>query len=90
MDEWDMIIPGEENLFSSFDEFNLAKQALGTIKEPFRTAFILRYFEDWPIESNDPDQPTISKFFGKTSRTIRYWLQKAETALEKWRGENHE
>lgn len=61
------------------------KKGLRVLNEPVRTAFILCHYEGWQIESNDPYLPTISKYFGKTPRTIRNWLASAENSLREWR-----
>ncbi len=63
------------------------REALAEIPEPIRTAFVLHYFYDWQIESDDPDEPTISGRFGKTPRTINNWLNKAADILRQWRNE---
>lgn len=63
-------------------------EALARIDEPYRTAFVLRYFHNWPTEDDDPSVPTISSYYNKTPRTIRNWLTRAESALAQWRGEN--
>lgn len=68
------------------DELDRAQEGLALIEEPYRTAFILRHFYGWPIQDKDPDMPTISRYFSKTPRTIKNWLDKAEEALEAWRG----
>lgn len=52
-----------------------------------RKAFILRYYEGWPIKSNDPEEVTLSSYFGVTPRTIQNWLDAAEESLAKWRKE---
>ena len=46
------------------------------------------HYGGWPIESSDPTAPSLSRYFGKSPRTIRLWLQQAERVLEDWRGEN--
>ena len=65
----------------------LIEAALSQLEEPIRSAYLLRYLEDWPIEDKDPAVQTISRHFGKTPRTIRNWLSKADEILEAWRGE---
>lgn len=65
-------------------------EALEILDEPLRTAFILRYKYNIKVESIDPNEPTLSDHFGKTPRTIRYWLTKADEILKKKQGENHE
>ena len=72
-------------LESEVNDRILIHAALRHLKEPLRTAYLLRYYEDWPIENQDPSVPTISRYFNKTPRTIRIWLAKAEKELEAWR-----
>jgi len=66
------------------------KEAIDVLKEPLRTAYILRNMYDFQVESGDPDEPTLSKIFDKDPRTIRYWLKHADAILEEWLGEDHE
>ena len=66
----------------------IANDGLHCIEEPMRTAFILSEY-GWQIESLDPTEPTISKHFNVSPRTIRNWLAKAEKDLETWRGGSH-
>lgn len=66
---------------------DLIRDALSRVDEPFRSAFLLRHYFDWPIEDQDPAVRTISRHFGKDPRTIRNWLKKADEALQAWRGE---
>lgn len=68
-------------------ENDLIRDALSRIDEPFRSAFLLRHYFDWPVEDQDPAVRTISRHFGKDPRTIRNWLKKAEESLQTWRGE---
>ena len=65
----------------------LIEAALHQLKEPIRSAYLLRHHEEWPMEDKDPAVQTISRHFGKTPRTIRNWLSKADVILEAWRGE---
>jgi hypothetical protein len=69
------------------DHALLYREALATLEEPVRTAFVLRHYEGWPIEDRDPGVLTISRYFDKTPRTIRNWMNAAEQALAAWRGE---
>lgn len=62
------------------------RQAMSQLKEPFRSAYLLRHYHNWPIENQDPAVPTISQRFGKTPRTIRNWLTKADEELSVWLG----
>lgn len=68
------------------DQALLYREALAALAEPYRTAFVLRYYEGWPIEDSDPGVPTISRYFDKTPRTIRNWMAAAEQTLAAWRG----
>lgn len=72
---------------TSVEDRELIRSALATIDEPYRTAFILRYYEGWPIESNDASVLTISSYFKKDPRTIRNWLKRVEQNLSEWRNE---
>lgn len=65
----------------------LIEAALHQLEEPIRSAYLLRHLKDWPIEDQDPAIQTISRHFGKTPRTIRNWLSKADEILEAWRGD---
>lgn len=68
------------------DQTMLANEALAMLSEPQRTAYLLFYYEGWQIDSKNPEMPTISKFFGRTPKTIYNWLVAAEKTLEEWRG----
>lgn len=68
----------------------IALEGLSLVPEPFKKAFILHYGLGYPVESNDPDEKTVSKILGKSPRTIYYWLGKAEEILKQWRGDTHE
>lgn len=66
----------------------LCREALHLLQPSHRNAFVLYHYGGWPIESSDPTVPSLSRYFGKSPRTIRLWLQQAERVLEDWRGEN--
>ncbi len=70
----------------SAEQTLLYREALATLEEPYRTAFVLRHYEGWPIEDKDPRVPTISGYFEKTPRTIRNWMASVEQTLAAWRG----
>jgi DNA-directed RNA polymerase specialized sigma24 family protein len=65
----------------------LVQEALDTLDEPQRTVFVLRHYYGWPVESNDASEPTISRHYKVTSRTVRNWLTSAEKRLAEWREE---
>lgn len=66
---------------------DVIREALSRLDEPYRSTFLLKHYEGWPIENRDPTVQTISRQFGKDPRTIRNWLRKADEALATWRGE---
>jgi DNA-directed RNA polymerase specialized sigma24 family protein len=61
--------------------------ALSTLPELVRKAFVLRV-EGWPVESNDPNDTTISTMLQRTPRQIRNYLKEAKERLSKWREED--
>ena len=65
----------------------LIEAALHQLEEPILSAYLLRYHQGWPIEDKNATVQTISQHFGKTPRTIRNWLSRADKCLEAWRGE---
>lgn len=71
------ILPGEHALFID--------DALSSLDDVERDAFLMRHYWQWEIESIDPKMPTISKHFGVTPRTIRNWLKSSEKKIAKWR-----
>jgi hypothetical protein len=64
----------------------LSDEALSVLEPNVREAFVLKV-EGWPVEDRDPNVMTISRYFGKTSRTIRNWISDAEKQLAAWRDE---
>ena len=77
-------IKASESEYSTVDWAD-GQKALEILPEPLRTAYILRNGKNWQIESLEPNVPTLSKHFGKTERTIRNWLVRAEKMLSEWR-----
>ncbi|MDA8351535.1 MAG: hypothetical protein M0038_22570, partial [Pseudomonadota bacterium] len=53
-------------------------------------AFLLYHYLDMQIESEDLDKHTLVKQFGKSEKTIRIWIKRAERAFAKLRGTKHE
>ena len=64
----------------------MIREALSQLEEPLRSAYLLRHYEGWPIEDQDPAVRTISGHFDKTPRTVRNWLARADEHLAAWRG----
>jgi DNA-directed RNA polymerase specialized sigma24 family protein len=85
-DEEDHRVQLPDPMATAPDTQLLIDEALALLEPNVRTAFLLRA-EGWPVEDRDPTVPTISRLFGKTSRTIRYWLSQAEEQLATWRTE---
>jgi DNA-directed RNA polymerase specialized sigma24 family protein len=72
------------------DDLAAYREGLSILKEPYRKAFILRHYERWQIESDDPDEATICRYFGKSRKTVYNWLKEAEKTLRRWRGGDDE
>lgn len=54
----------------------LLRRAEAAVRDPRHyEVLVLRFGYDWPIESNDPEQPTIAKKYGVSSRQIRNWIK---------------
>lgn len=81
MSSQDSIPEPESN--QEVDEALLQQEALGVLTgHHLELAKLLQM--DWPIESKDPSIPTISLYFGKTSRTIRNWMREARQIVDDW------
>ena len=48
-------------------------------------AFLAYHYVGMPIESNDPEEHTLVKHFGKSEKTIRLWIKRAEKAFTELR-----
>jgi hypothetical protein len=53
-------------------------------------AFLLREFWEVPINSSDQEKHTLVRHFGKSERTIRNWLRRAEDSFERLKGKTSE
>lgn len=69
----------------SQEELALLSAGMSCLTGKVKEVFILRYYQGWPIRSEDGNEPTLSSYFRVTPRTIQNWLQRAEEALAKWR-----
>jgi DNA-directed RNA polymerase specialized sigma24 family protein len=85
-DDEDRALEIEDRVTPPVDTQLLNDEALSLLEPNLREAFVLKV-EGWPIEDRDPNIMTISKHFGKTSRTIRNWIAEAEKQLAAWRDE---
>ena len=61
-----------------------ARDLLGRLPEPMRTAFYLKHYAGYKEESVDTEQ-TISTMLGVSGRSVRNYLKKAEQLLSEWR-----
>ena len=59
-------------------------KALATIHDPRHRQAWIMYYNGWQIDAKDPAEPTISKRFGVTDRTVRLWLRQAQAELKAW------
>lgn len=68
------------------------ERALAAISNPdHRKAVVLRYIDGWPVtDQQDPNRPTITKYFGVCDGTIRYWMRAAFSEMRHALGVNHE
>lgn len=72
------------------DRLVVYREGLNRLKEPLRQAYILRHYYRWQIESDDPCEPSISRHFNVTAKTVGNWLRRAEKILDEWRGGKYE
>lgn len=85
-DELDRPIEIADAVTPAADTRLLIDEALASLDPNLRQAYVMKV-EGWPVEDRDPTLMTISKYFGKTSRTIRNWISEAEKQLEDWRNQ---
>jgi hypothetical protein len=61
----------------------LVAKALAVVKDRRHVeAVILRYVWHWPITDKDPTKPTLEKYFGRSERQIRNWINGALAAMQ--------
>lgn len=63
----------------------MMRDALERLAPELREVFVLRHFNEWQIEAESPDEPSISRYCGVTARTVRNRLKQAEAVLQNWR-----
>lgn len=76
----------EDGRFSPEDRYRIAamvKQA--NLPPKVLDAFLLYHYLDMQIESEDPEKHTLVKHFGKSEKTIRLWIKRAENVFAKLR-----
>ena len=71
---------------TSPDWNSVTAETLRLLSPNERQAFLLRHYAEWEIENQNPEIMTISRYFNRSSRTIRYWLTSAENKLQNWNG----
>lgn len=84
-DEPESMEASPQTLAESREGLRHLREGLRQLDEPIRTAFILRHYRGWQIEANDANEPSISRHFNVTDRTVRNWLKRAERDLKAWR-----
>ncbi|WP_264614732.1 RNA polymerase sigma factor [Sphingobium xanthum] len=72
------------------EEFAQLAEGLRALDPHLRRVFVMRHYQGWkigpePPDEEDPNDPSLAGYFGKSSRTIRNWLSKAEAALASFR-----
>lgn len=65
----------------------LIRQALRQLPREIFEVCYLHFLEGWQIYSNDPHKVTVAKIYGKSEKTIRNWILKAQEILMDYRGE---
>lgn len=79
-------IGSEEDLAMDAERHLAIQEALPAIRdERHREAFVLRHFEGWPLEADDPHEACLSRRFGVSVKTVHNWLRTAEADLAVWR-----
>jgi len=63
-----------------------ANKLLAKLNPEEREAYLMRHRDGIEIENQDPHVMTISKHFGRSSKTIRKWLKGAEEKLQELQG----
>jgi DNA-directed RNA polymerase specialized sigma24 family protein len=79
-------IESAEDVAENVERRILVREAVSSIKNPkHRKAFVLYHYHGWQIESNDPEEQTLSQLFERTPEMIRIWLRTAERQVAEWR-----
>jgi len=78
--------PSKDFRAEMFDRIQL-EESLLMLPPHIRAAFVLHYLENFPIESDDPEVPTLAGHFGKTPRTVRNWLKQGVQIVTSGAGE---
>ena len=80
-----VFVPIEEShngdAFSRFVEWQALDDALARLPSLQRMAWYLRNWKRWPIDSPDPDTPSIARALNRTPRSVSNYLRAAEVGL---------
>lgn len=74
----------ESGQFAADNEL-VIREAYGKLRPDVWKAAVL-IFEGFKIESKDPDEATVCRMMGVSSRTIRNWMEEAKETLSEIRG----
>lgn len=70
--------PSPEEVAIAWETSDVLRSYVGAISNPkHREAVILRFFQGWPIESNDENRPSLCTHFSRSPRQISTWFTKA-------------
>lgn len=75
-------LPAEPSLTP--ERLVLYREGLDQLPPKQREAFILRYYDGWPIDPPKDGGPSLTAHFRTSSRTIRYWFAQSERCLREW------
>jgi len=76
----------EDGTFSPEDRYRIsAMMKRANLPPKVLDAFLLHHYLDMQIESEDAQKHTLVKQFGKSEKTIRLWIKRAENAFAKLR-----
>jgi RNA polymerase sigma factor (sigma-70 family) len=78
----ELVIRAESHLLRE----KAAQKLLAKLNPEEREAYLMRHRDGMEIENQDPHVMTISKHFGRSSKTIRKWLKGAEEKLQELQG----
>lgn len=90
VEPWDELAPSPAALLDrqtdealKADEEHRLRRAVDALPDRLRVAVILHFWKGMKINSTDPDEPTLTRYFNKAERTIRYWLTQAKADLKR-------
>ena len=79
-------VEGPDDVGMAVEQRLLITEALSAITNPrHRQAFVLHYYYGWQIESEDPDEKTLSILYDRTPKMIGNWIRTAKRQLAEWR-----